>query len=105
MNDIVKVNNGEIVIPEDVINKIIEFNKQKKEMEYQEKLLKEGLMNAMQEIGMENFVVNGLSASIRKGTTRTTIDSKRLKSECPNIYETYSQTTEVKPSLVLTISD
>ena len=74
-------------------------------MEYQEKLLKEGLMKAMEEVGMEHFSINGLSATIRKGSTRTTIDSTRLKAECPEIYETYSKTSEVKPSLVLSVND
>lgn len=105
MEELVKVNNGEITVAEEVINKIKEFYKQKKEMEYQEKLLKEGLMAAMQLVGKENFIVDGLSATIRKGSTRSNIDSIRLKNECPEIYEAYLKTTEVKPSIVLTIAD
>ncbi len=105
MNEIVSVKDGKITVAEDMVNKIIEFNKAKKEMEYQEKLLKEGLLNAMKETGIKNFVINGLSATVKEGSTRTTIDSKRLKTECPDIYQAYSKTTEVKPSLVLTVSE
>lgn len=105
MEELVKVNDGEITVAEEVVNKIKEFYKQKKEMEYQEKLLKEGLMAAMQLVGKENFIVDGLSATIRKGSTRSNIDSTRLKNECPEIYEAYLKTTEVKPSIVLTIAD
>ena len=47
MNEIVKIENGEVIVAEEVIDQIIEFNKAKKEMEYQEKLLKDGLMNAI----------------------------------------------------------
>lgn len=104
-NNIVTIENGEVTVSQEIINKIIEFNKVKKEMEYQEKLLKEGLMKAMQEIGKTHFVVNGLSATIKAGSSRTTIDSTRLKTECPDIYEAYSKTSEVKPSIVLTITD
>ena len=50
MNEIVSVKDGKITVAEDMVNKIIEFNKAKKEMEYQEKLLKEGLLNAMKEL-------------------------------------------------------
>ena len=103
MNEIVKVEEGKVVVAQELVNKIIEFNKAKKEMEYQEKLLKEGLMEAMNQVGLENFSINGLSATIRKGSTRTTVDSTRLKKECPEIYEAYSKTSEVKPSIVLTI--
>ena len=105
MNELVKVENGEITVAEQVINKIIEFNKAKKEMEYQEKLLKEKLYEAMTEIGKTNFSLNGLSASIRQGSTRTTVDSKRLKAECPEIYEAYSKTTTANPTVILTIDD
>lgn len=105
MNEIVSVKDGKITVAEDMVNKIIEFNKAKKEMEYQETLLKEGLLNAMKETGIKNFVINGLSATVKEGSTRTTIDSKRLKTECPDIYQAYSKTTEVKPSLVLTVSE
>lgn len=105
MNEIVKIKNGEITVAEEIVNKIIEFNKAKKEMEYQEKLLKEELMNAMDSLDIKKFIINGLSATIKEGSTRTTIDSKRLKEECPDIYEAYSKTTEVKPTLILTVAD
>lgn len=103
--EIVILNNGEITIEESIVNKIKEFNKLKKEIEYQEKLLKDGLMKAMEAVGKKNFAMNGLSATIKAGSTRTSIDTTRLKSECPDIWEAYSKTTEVKPSIVLTISD
>lgn len=105
MEELVKIENGEITVAEEIVNKIIEFNKAKKEMEYQEKLLKDGLMEAMNKLGIKKFIINGLSATIKDGSTRTTIDSKRLKEECPDIYEAYSKTTEVKPSLILTVAD
>ena len=105
MNEIVIIENNEIKVAQEIVNKIVEFNKVKKEMEYQEKLLKDGLMKAMEEVGIKKFIIDGLSATIKDGSIRTTIDSKRLKEECPEIYETYSKTSEVKPSLILTIAD
>lgn len=105
MEELVKVENGEITVAEEIVNKIIEFNKTKKEMEYQEKLLKEGLMEAMNNLGIKKFIVNGLSATVKDGSTRTTIDSKRLKEEAPDIYEAYSKTSEVKSSLILSVAD
>ena len=103
--ELVKVENGEVIVAQEIVNKIIEFNKAKKEMEYQEKLLKEGLMEAMNEVGIKKFIINGLSASIKEGSVRTTVDSKRLKEECPDIYEEYSKTSQVKPSITLTIAE
>lgn len=105
MEELVKIENGEITIAEEIVNKIIEFNKVKKEMEYQEKLLKDGLMEAMNNLGIKKFIINGLSATIKDGSTRTTIDSKRLKEECPDIYEAYSKTSEVKSSITLSVAE
>lgn len=105
MDEIVKIENKEIKVAQELVNKIIEFNRTKKEIEYQEKLLKDGLMYAMQNLGMKHFSINGLSATIKKGSVRTTLDTTRLKSECPEIYETYSKISETKPSLVLTVND
>ena len=105
MEELVKIENGEITVAEEIVNKIIEFNKAKKEMEYQEKLLKDGLMEAMNNLGIKRFIINGLSATIKDGSTRTTIDSKRLKEECPDIYEVYSKTSEVKSSITLSVAE
>lgn len=105
MNELVTIENGQPVVAQETVNKIKEFNKVKKEMEYQEKLLKDGLMKAMEECGIKNFCIDGLSAVIKAGSTRTTIDSTRLKNECPEIWEAYSKTSEVKPSIVLTVAE
>lgn len=105
MEELVKIENGEITVAEEIVNKIIEFNKAKKEIEYQEKLLKDGLMEAMNKLGIKKFIINGLSATIKDGSTRTTIDSKRLKEECPDIYEAYSKTSEVKSSITLSVAE
>lgn len=105
MEELVKIENGEITVAEEIVNKIIEFNKAKKEMEYQEKLLKDGLMEAMNNLGIKRFIINGLSATIKDGSSRTTIDSKRLKEECPDIYEAYSKTSEVKSSITLSVAE
>lgn len=105
MNELVKYENDEIVVNQNAIDKIIEFNKLKKEMEYQMKLINDGLMNLMNEKGIKKFITKGLSATIKDGSTRTTIDSKRLKEECPEIYEAYSKTTEVKSSITLSVAE
>lgn len=105
MNELVKIENGEITVAEEIVNKIIEFNKAKKEMEYQEKLLKEELMNAMDSLDIKKFIINGLSATIKDGSLRTTVDTKRLKDELPDIYHEYSKTSEVKPSLIISVAD
>lgn len=105
MNELVKIENNEIVIPKEVTDKIIKFENLKKEIEYQEKILKAGLMECLNILGKKNYTGNGISATIRSGSTKTILDTKRLKAECPEIWETYSTTSETSPSLILTVSN
>ena len=105
MNELVKIENNEIVVNESAVEQIIKFEKLKEEMDLKEKEFKQALKDKMEELGIEKFCINGLSAVVRKATTRTSIDTKKLKEELPDIYEEYSKTTDVNSSIVLTIAD
>lgn len=105
MNELVKIENNEIVVNQDLVEQIVKFEKFKEEMDLKEKEFKQALKDKMEELGIEKFCINGLSAVVRKATTRTSIDSKKLKEELPDIYEEYSKTTDVSSSIVLTIAD
>lgn len=103
MNNLVIVENNEIVINQEWINKYKEFKKIQLEMDIAEKEFKEELKEAMESIGKENIILDGFSASIRKRSTRTTLDSTRLKKELPEIYEEYSKTSEISSSIILKV--
>ncbi len=105
MNELVKIENNQILIPNEVIENLKEFQKAKAKMDIMEKELKEGLKSAMEKVGLKKFIVNGLCASIKDATTRTTVDSKRLREECPDIFEAYSKTTPVSSSITLTFEE
>ena len=105
MNELVKIENNQILIPNEVIENLKEFQKAKAKMDITEKELKEGLKSAMEKVGLKKFIVNGLCASIKDATTRTTVDSKRLREECPDIYEAYSKTSPVSSSITLTFEE
>lgn len=105
MNELVKFENNEIMISKDTIEKLKNFYELKAKMDIMEKELKSDLKTAMELKGIKKFIVNGLCATIKDSTTRTTIDSKRLKEECPDIYEEYSKTTNVASSITLTFSE
>lgn len=105
MNELVKFENNEIMISKDTIEKLKNFYELKAKMDIVEKELKSDLKTVMELKGIKKFIVNGLCATIKDSTTRTTIDSKRLKEECPDIYEEYSKTTNVASSITLTFSE
>lgn len=105
MNEMVVIKNNEIIVDATVIEKIKDFKKVKAQMELVEKELNKSLKEAMEKVGLKKFIVNGLCATIKDGTTRTTVDSKRLKEEAPDIYEEYSKTTPVASSITLTFEE
>lgn len=105
MNEMVVIKNNEIIVDATVIEKIKDFKKAKAQMDLVEKELNKSLKEAMEKVGLKKFIVNGLCATIKDGTTRTTVDSKRLKEEAPDIYEEYSKTTPVASLITLTFEE
>lgn len=105
MNELVKFENNEIIISKDTIEKLRNFYELKAKMDIVEKELKSSLKSVMEEKKIKKFIVDGLCATIKDSSVRTTIDSKRLKEECPDIYEEYSKTTSVASSITLTFSE
>lgn len=103
MNELIKIENNEIVINKEWIEKYKEFKKIQLEMDLKEKEFKQELKEAMEKVGKSNIILDGFSASIRKASSRTTLDSKKLKEELPDIYDLYSVTSETASSITLKV--
>ena len=105
MMELVKFENGQIVVAQEIINAIVEFEKQALEMKLKQDELKQKLLEAMEENNITNWETpNGeIKVSYRKPSTRTTIDSTRLKNELPDIYEEYSKISKVKSSITMKV--
>ncbi len=103
MNELVKIENNEIVISEDFINKYKNFKKIQLEMDLMEKDFKVKLKNAMESLGKEKIILNGFSAKIKAGYTTQKFDSTRFKKECPEIYEEYLKESNVSSSITLDV--
>lgn len=103
MNELVKIENNEIVISEDFINKYKNFKKIQLEMDLMEKDFKVKLKGAMESLGKEKIILNGFSAKIKAGYTTQKFDSTRFKKECPEIYEEYLKESNVSSSITLDV--
>ena len=103
--ELVKYENNELVIANDIVNQLQEFERQKVKMELIQKQIKEDLKEAMEKYNITSFETSNkeIKATYKKVTTRTTIDSKRLKEELPDVAKEYSKTSEVKSSISLKI--
>lgn len=107
MEEIIKFNEetNNIEIAKDYINQIVSFEKLKAEMDLKEKQLKEDLLNAMKNHNISSWQTDDgvIKAIYKPAYSRTSIDSKRLKEELPDIAEEYSKAVQVSESISLSI--
>ena len=93
---------AELVEIETVIKQIEE---QKKAAEEQAAELRAALMKAMEANGVTSFENESIKITYVAPTTRTAIDSTKLKKEMPEIAEKYAKTSNVKASLRITLKE
>ena len=82
-----------------IMQKIAELDLMKKQLEAQDKLVRQELQEAMDKYGVKKFENDILKVTYVEPTTRASIDSARLKKELPAIAEKYTKVTAVKGSV------
>ena len=88
-----------------IMKQIAAISKQKKELEDQEKKVRESLEAAMEQYGIKSFDNDILKVTYVAPTTKTTVDSKKLKKEQPEIFAKYSNVSNVKASVRITVKE
>lgn len=83
----------------DAIRVITEITVQKKKLDEQEKIMKQKLQEAMEKYGIKKFENDKVVFTYTAPTTRTTIDSDKLKKEHPDIAKEYSKVSKVSASV------
>lgn len=87
----------------DAIQKITTVIQLKKELDEQEKQLKQELVKAMETYGIKSFENDQIKMTYVAPTTRSSIDSTKLKKDHPDIVEQYSKTSNVSASVKVTV--
>ena len=82
-----------------VMREIAELDRMKKQLEAKDKVVRQELQEAMDKYGIKKFENDILKVTYVEPTTRTTIDSARLKKELPAVAEKYTKTSQVKGSV------
>lgn len=80
----------------EVINAIAQISVAKKQIEEQEKTMKEKLLAAMEAYGVTKFENDSIKITYYAASTTTSIDSAKLKKEQPEIAKEYSKTSNKK---------
>ena len=86
-----------------VIEKIANLSVQKKRIEDQEKEMRKQLVAAMEKYGVKSLKNDLVEIVYVAPTTRTTIDSKALKNDLPDVAAKYSKTSNVSASVKITV--
>lgn len=105
MANLVKKENNQLLIQQEVVEKLKEFKRQKKEIKKFEDDLKTALIKAMKESGVKSFENDDIKISYIEPTVRYSddVDISKLKSD--GLYSCYCTEKEipVKESVRITV--
>ena len=99
--DLITLNNDVAILDIEVSKKIAEFERQVKEIKAKEDELKQAILAEMESKNIIKLDTDALAITYVAPTTRETLDSKALKEELPDIYDTYVKISPVKASVRL----
>lgn len=100
MNNIIKVENGNIALQEEVEATLRAFEIKKREMELLEKEVKTALLKAMEENNIKSYESPNVKITYKAPTTRKSVDTAALKEQ--GLYDAFVKETQVKSSVVIT---
>lgn len=86
-----------------VIQAIADIATKKKELEDQDKQMREQLEAAMDQFNVKSFENDLIKITYVEPTTRTSVDSAKLKKKYPDIFTECSKTSDVKGSVRITV--
>lgn len=97
--ELIKVDNGTVLLNEDTAKKIAEFEIQMKYYKAQQDELKAAILAEMEAKNIIKVDNDILTISYIASTDRETLDSKKLKADLPDIYDEYVKIQPVKASI------
>lgn len=82
-----------------ILTRLAEIEMVYKKMDEERELLKSDLLAAMEKHGIEKWENDVMSVSYVAATTRTSVDSAKLKKELPDVFKNYCKNSNVKSSI------
>lgn len=106
-NEIVRIEEGQLIVAKDVISAIKELETKKKELDNIQKKYKEQILQKMDEYGITNYESNDKTLKITRTPATKVIrfDEKRFCKEQPDLYDEYQTESDRKSSLRITIRE
>ena len=100
MNELITIDeNGTAVLNVDTANKIASFESAMKELKAKEDELKKAILAEMEQKNIVKIDGDKVAITYIAPTDRETLDSKSLRADLPEIYDTYVKMSKVKSSI------
>ena len=99
MKELIAITENGAILSRDTVEKIAEFERMAKEIKTKQDELKARILDEMEQKCILKLETPEMVISYVAETTRETLDSKALKEELPDIYDTYAKISPVKASI------
>ena len=105
--ELVKVDEGQLIIAKEVVNKIKELEKKKKQLDEIQKTYKEKILEVMENNNIKSFETNDKTLKITRteGGITSIFDSSRFSKEHHDLYVEYLKDSTRKSSLRITVRE
>lgn len=103
MDNIIERTGSDVTFSEEVCERIISLEKKAKEIKKQQDIMKNEILEAMQEYGVLKLDNEFLKIAFIPEHDEEKFDSKAFKEENPDIYDYYVKLSKVKPSIRITV--
>jgi len=99
MNDLITMNEGVALLSPETSAKIAECERRIKEIKEAEDALRESILAEMESKGIKSLETDEIQISYIAESDRESFDSKRFRSDHPDMYDDYIKFTTVKSSV------
>ena len=105
MNDLVRFEDGQMVIADEAVKQIVKFERGALKINMLKENIREQALAKTEELGIDKYVSPDGSLAINYFPERTSkrLDSTKLKKELPDIYEEYLKDSTTKSYVKLTV--
>lgn len=106
-NELVRVEEGQLIIAKEIVNKIKDLEKKKKQIDKIQKTYKEKILEAMEKNDIESFETNDKTLKITrvKGGKVSIFDSERFIQDHHDLYVEYQKDSNRKSSIRITVRE
>lgn len=99
----VEVKNNDNVVCPTLMDELLSIERNLKELNKRRDTIKEQILDVMVRTSMKSVKFDNMTITLKDSSVRSSLDSKSLKKDLPDVYEKYVKNTSVSPSLLITL--